>query len=166
RIGVVEAQVALAAVFGRGAEVKANRLGMADVQVTVGLRRKPRLHPAAETAAAVVLLDDGVDEVGGSGELFAFLVAAPVWVPGVHSLITSIYERLKNACGVSTGIPRKGFRASRSLSPLMIWVALPPTANSRNLLSSGSRQSVTDSLTSTNSPSRTSAARNSMRSSS
>ena len=40
RIGVVETQVGAAAELGRDAEIQADRLGMTDVQVTVGLGRK------------------------------------------------------------------------------------------------------------------------------
>ena len=49
-IGVVEAQVALAAVLAREAEVEADRLGMADVQIAVGLGREARLDAARRTA--------------------------------------------------------------------------------------------------------------------
>ena len=45
RIRVVEAQVAGAAELLRDAEVQADRLGVADVQVAVRLRRKPRRRP-------------------------------------------------------------------------------------------------------------------------
>jgi len=40
RVGVVEAQVAAAAVIARQAEVQADRFGVAEVQVAVGLRRE------------------------------------------------------------------------------------------------------------------------------
>jgi hypothetical protein len=45
------------------AEVQADRLGMADVQIAVGLGRKARVDPAGELAGGVVLLDDLLDEV-------------------------------------------------------------------------------------------------------
>ena len=41
RIGVVEAQIAVAAEFLRHAEVQADRFGVADMQIAVRLRRKP-----------------------------------------------------------------------------------------------------------------------------
>ncbi len=44
RIGVVEAQVGLAAKLVRKAEINADGLGVADVQIAVGLRRKARLN--------------------------------------------------------------------------------------------------------------------------
>jgi hypothetical protein len=44
RVGVVEAQVAAAAELPRDAEVEADRLGVPDVQVAVGLGRKARHH--------------------------------------------------------------------------------------------------------------------------
>ena len=40
RVGVIEAQVALATELLRQTEVQANRLGMPDVQIAIGLRRK------------------------------------------------------------------------------------------------------------------------------
>ena len=51
RVGVVVAQVALAAVLCGDAEVQADRLGVADVQVAVGLRRETRRHPAVVLTA-------------------------------------------------------------------------------------------------------------------
>src|SRR5689334_13961509 len=42
RIGVVEAQVALAVVLARDAEVEADRLRVTEMQVAVGLGRKAR----------------------------------------------------------------------------------------------------------------------------
>jgi len=65
RVGVIEAQVAAAAVVARQPEVDADGLGVADVQVAVGLGRKARHHLAAEAAGADVLLDDLADEVTG-----------------------------------------------------------------------------------------------------
>ena len=44
RIGVVEAQMAAAAEFLRDAEIQADRLGVADMQIAVRLGRKPRHH--------------------------------------------------------------------------------------------------------------------------
>src|SRR5262249_48915223 len=60
---------------------------------------------------------------------------------------------MRNACGVTTAIPRNVWSASKSPSPLRMWLALPLTANSKNLLSLGSRQVGMTSLTSTSSPS-------------
>jgi len=67
RVGVVEAQIAAAAVVLRQAEVQADGLGVADVQVAVRLGREARDHLAAEAAFAVVRLDDLADEVGRAG---------------------------------------------------------------------------------------------------
>ena len=55
RIGIVKAQIALAAEIPGKAEVDADGLGVADVQVPVGFGRKARVHSAAEAAAFVVL---------------------------------------------------------------------------------------------------------------
>src|SRR5262249_17131756 len=63
-VGVVEAQVAMAAVLECGAEVEADRLGVADVQVAVGLGRKARADLRV-LAGAEVLVDHLVNEVYG-----------------------------------------------------------------------------------------------------
>ena len=64
-VGIVEAQVAAAAELLGHAEVDRDRLGVADVQITVRLGRKARDHVAAEAPAGVVLDDDVPDEVTG-----------------------------------------------------------------------------------------------------
>ncbi|MNK85884.1 hypothetical protein D3C87_1057810 [compost metagenome] len=61
-VGVVEPQVAAAAVLLGNAEVQADRLGMADVQVTVRLRRKAG-DDGLVLAGAQVILDDLTDEI-------------------------------------------------------------------------------------------------------
>ena len=55
RIGVVEPQVALPAELGRQAEVEADGLGVADVQVAVRLGRKARMHAPAVLVGLQVL---------------------------------------------------------------------------------------------------------------
>ncbi len=62
RVGVVEAQVAAAAELLGDAEVEADRLGVADMQVAVGLRRKAR-HHALVPARLQVRLHDVADEI-------------------------------------------------------------------------------------------------------
>ena len=61
RIRVVVAQVRLAAELLRDTEVQTDRLGVADVQVAVGLRWKPRDHASGTTAQ--VAADAVADEV-------------------------------------------------------------------------------------------------------
>ena len=63
-VGVVEAQVALAAELGGQAEVQADGLGVADVQVAVRLGRKARVHAPAVLVGLQVLEDDVADEMG------------------------------------------------------------------------------------------------------
>ena len=53
RVRVVKAQVADAAVVAGEAEIQADALGMADVQVTVGFRRKPRADARRISRGAV-----------------------------------------------------------------------------------------------------------------
>jgi len=67
RVGVVEAQVADAAVVARQAEIQKDRLGVPQVQVAVGLGRKARLDAAAPFAGGILLVDDVADEIGGRG---------------------------------------------------------------------------------------------------
>ena len=62
-IGVVEAEVARAAEFGGDAEVQADRLGMADVQVAVRLGREAGGHTAMMLPVLDIRRDDRADEV-------------------------------------------------------------------------------------------------------
>jgi hypothetical protein len=62
RIGVVEAQIALPAELLRDAEIQAYGLGMADVEVAVGLRRKPG-DDLAMAPGGEVGLDDVANEI-------------------------------------------------------------------------------------------------------
>jgi len=71
-IGVVEAQVAEARVIPRDAEVQADRLGVADVEVSVRLRRKAGDDLAPVLPRPVVLVDDLADEVPVGGFRFGF----------------------------------------------------------------------------------------------
>ena len=48
-VGVVEAEIGLAAEFRGEAEIQADRFGVADVQIAVRLRRKARVHAAVDT---------------------------------------------------------------------------------------------------------------------
>jgi hypothetical protein len=71
-IRVVEAQVTDAAVFGREPEIQDDRLGVAEMQIAVGLGRKARDDTAAVGALSVVLGDDRTQEIragwrGGCG---------------------------------------------------------------------------------------------------
>ena len=69
RIGVVEAQVTAAAEFLGDPEIQADRLGVADVQVAVGLRRKPG-DDGLVPLRIQVGLDDVADEIApGCGRL-------------------------------------------------------------------------------------------------
>src|SRR6185437_12172495 len=65
-IGVVHAQVANAAELARDAEIQADALGVADVQITVRLRRKTRVN-ARIFIFRHVLGDDVADEIGRRG---------------------------------------------------------------------------------------------------
>ncbi len=62
-IGVVEPEVARAAQLRGCFEVQADRLGMSDVEVTVGFGRKARGYAAAVLPGLHVLEDDAADEV-------------------------------------------------------------------------------------------------------
>ena len=62
RVGVVEAQIALPGKFLRDAEIERDRLGVADMQIAVRLRRKPGDDPPV-LAGVEIGLDDVADEV-------------------------------------------------------------------------------------------------------
>ncbi len=68
---------------------------------------------------------------------------------------------LRKVAGETITTPRKGSKTSKSLSPLIIWLALPLMANSKNLLSFSSRHSVITCVTCMISAVRTKAAKNS-----
>src|SRR5262249_22206036 len=63
RVRVVEAQIARPGVLVCDAEIQADRLGVADMQVAVRLGRKPRRHPAVVLAAGDVFVYDRADEI-------------------------------------------------------------------------------------------------------
>src|SRR5205807_7274705 len=67
RVRVVEPEVTAAAEFLGDAEVQADGLGVADVEVAVGLRGKARHDPVAEAARPGVLGHQLADEVRGLG---------------------------------------------------------------------------------------------------
>ena len=64
-IGIVKAEIALSAVLLGNAEVDAQRLGMADVQIAVRLRREARAH-MVETTVGKILVDKFLNEIRGS----------------------------------------------------------------------------------------------------
>ena len=66
-VGVVEPQVAGAAELLRQPEVELDGLGVADVEVAVGLRGEPRLDATVVEPGLLVGLDPLADEVGSGG---------------------------------------------------------------------------------------------------
>jgi hypothetical protein len=67
-VGVIEAQVAVAAVLGGDAEIEADRLDVTEVQIAVRLGRKARADPRIKPRGQVGL-DDLADEIAGGGRL-------------------------------------------------------------------------------------------------
>ena len=63
RVGVVKAQVAGAAEVSGHAKVQADRFGVADVWIAVGLRREPRRYLATPLAGGAIGGDDRADKV-------------------------------------------------------------------------------------------------------
>src|SRR5690606_20925461 len=68
RVGVVETQIANATEFLCQTEVQADRLGVADMQIAVRLRRETR-DDAGVLAGIQVGLDDRAEKIGGCGSL-------------------------------------------------------------------------------------------------
>ncbi len=62
RVGVVETQVAASAIFLRHPEIEADRLGVTDMEIAVGLGREPR-HDLFRPPRGKIGLDDVADEV-------------------------------------------------------------------------------------------------------
>ncbi len=68
RVGVIETQVALTTELLRQAKVQANRLGVPDVQITVGLRGETG-DDLGMLAGVQVSLDDRTEKVASGGSL-------------------------------------------------------------------------------------------------
>ena len=66
-VGIVHPQVAQAAEFLRRAEINAQSLAVADVQIAVGLRRKAGVdrHPGKLAAGGNILRNKGMNEIHG-----------------------------------------------------------------------------------------------------
>jgi hypothetical protein len=74
RIGIVEAQVANAAgVLGRNPEVQAYALGVADMQISVRLRRKPGHYPPIPFVRRQVVGNNLPNEINSCVLFFAHL---------------------------------------------------------------------------------------------
>jgi len=67
-IGVVHPQVAAPLIVARDPEVEADRLGVADVEIAVRLRRESRDHQRVLSRRQIGI-DDLADEVGGARSL-------------------------------------------------------------------------------------------------
>ena len=70
-VGVVHTQIAQAAIFFGGAEINNQRLAVANVQIAVGLRRKPGVDGFAceLPAGGDILIDKSMDKVFAFGNL-------------------------------------------------------------------------------------------------
>ena len=90
RVGVVEAQVGRAAELVGQAEIEADRLGVADVQVAVGLGRKARLDAAPPYLLVFrSSMNDVADEVGGRGSGARVAAHFRLGIRRCHRLILS-----------------------------------------------------------------------------
>ena len=70
-IGVVETQISTPAILPSDPEVQADALGMTDVKVTIGLRRKARDHAPRNAAGRLIGFDAGADEIPPGGGFFS-----------------------------------------------------------------------------------------------
>jgi len=69
-IGVIESEIAVPVVFRSHREIQANRLGMPNVKIAIGLRWKAGVHAPAMFPVLQVMRDERADEIGwrcGSG---------------------------------------------------------------------------------------------------
>ncbi len=129
RIGVVEAQMADAAVLARQAEIQANRLGVPDVQIAVGLGREASDHSPAVFPASVILRDDLSKKIGGGRgrvlsqcsshcALFMNKLQTSYILTGAHALVIDAIPRGIGPCGegrAQQGFAGGGPRAGRSV---------------------------------------------------
>ncbi len=74
RVGVVEPEIAASAELLGDTEVETDGLGVPDVQVAVGLRRKSRHHTAAGDASGQIAGDNLSNEICGRGGSARMLV--------------------------------------------------------------------------------------------
>jgi hypothetical protein len=69
RIGVIKSQIADAPVFRRQAEIEADGLGVSDMEITVGLRGKPRMDAAVVFVGLHILGHDTPNKILGRGRI-------------------------------------------------------------------------------------------------
>ena len=74
----------MSAEFVRQSEVDADRLGMSNVQMAVGLGRKSRLHAAIVLVGLEIVENDVADEIRRSGRR-----------RGSHSFFSSVSRRMR-----------------------------------------------------------------------
>ena len=119
---------------GRQAEVEADRLGVADVQIAVRLRGEARVHAAAVLAGLQVLEDDVADEVRRAGRRVRWSGIRRGGGVGRHSLFNFSMAwpmRLRQVSRPSTSrVPNSGGAFLRPQTATRmgwnIWPALMP----------------------------------------
>ena len=84
RIGIVKPQIAVAAEFCRDAEIQADALGVADVQVAVRLRRETRSDPPIPFTCFIVIANNIADKI--SPLSLAFIIHIFVMYFVTHTL--------------------------------------------------------------------------------
>ena len=62
-VGIVETEVGLPAVFIGQPKIKANRFGVANVQIAIGFGWKARVNPARVFTAGEVIFNDLLDKI-------------------------------------------------------------------------------------------------------
>ena len=78
RIGIVIEKIALAAEFFRNPEIDVHALCMPDVQISVGLGRKTRLH-RLDFARRKVFFNDLFNEIAGFRHISLLSEIYPLW---------------------------------------------------------------------------------------
>src|SRR5581483_10593567 len=97
RIGVVKAQIGVAVKFIRETEVEADRFGVADVQIAVGLGRKTGLHAAGVLVRLQIFNDSVANKIRGSGRALVRHVRGSL--SGRIGRIHRHYFFIADACG-------------------------------------------------------------------
>ncbi|OPZ07810.1 MAG: hypothetical protein BWZ07_03255 [Alphaproteobacteria bacterium ADurb.BinA280] len=109
-VGVIETQVAGAGEIAGNAEIQADALGMAQVQVSIGFGWKARAHLSAMLAAGLVSQHDLADEIGRSRRIGHANGLRQALRKQSGSLTRTFHEVAQNGvinpdnAGVSTGL--------------------------------------------------------------
>jgi hypothetical protein len=89
---------------------------MADVQVTIWFRRKASVHPAAEPAGLVVLIDHGMDEIGRNIVVIGHLILRSLVNRTILTALLVLANHISVQFGLSKVLAEKVFMMTMAVS--------------------------------------------------